>query len=380
MTERKKIVIITSQAFSLLNFRYMVLEHLIENDIEVYAMAPDFQSSDRKKLLSMGINPVEISLSRTLVNPFRLIYELFDLIIKVKKIQPTYTLTYFAKPVILGNLAAIISGVKKKYSIIEGLGNFRESLNSNMLSVVGVSILYKISLYKINKVFFTNNEDKDFFLKHSILLPKYIVMIGGIGVNLDYWCCDEVSALTNKDKDSIVFIMSARLIKLKGVLEYLDAAEIVKSRYPNTEFILLGGFDENSTTLNESDIQYYIDNEIVHWKGNVDNVKSWLCSSDIFVLPSYYGEGVPRSIQEAMACSMPIITTNWTGCKDTVEDNINGLLVPIKNVDRLSKAMIFYVENYHTVSTHGENSLRIAHEKFDEIVKSGIIVDNILKS
>ena len=158
-----------------------------------------------------------------------------------------------------------------------------------------------------------------------------------------------------KDKP-LKFIMSTRLLKSKGVLTYLKAAECIKRKLPNVEFILIGGFDDNPSSVSEGVLYYYVNKEIVDWPGNVNNVKEYLCNSDVFVLPSYYGEGVPRSIQEAMACSMPIITTDWVGCRETVNDKENGILIPIKNVDALVDAMFYYINNRKFIGVHGSKS------------------------
>jgi glycosyltransferase involved in cell wall biosynthesis len=376
MTTNKKAVVITSQAFSLINFRKEILQKMCDKGLEVYALAPDFTSADKNNLLDLGVTPVDTKIERVSLGPIRAFIELYDLTKKIKKIDADISLCYFAKPVVIGNIAAMMSGVKARFSIIEGLGNSRTSIENSFVYKLLFIAAYKIALFGSNKIFFTNKEDLSFFLTKKLINKNQSVYWGGIGVNLKYWSCDKTVIAQDKP---LKFIMSTRLLKSKGVLIYLKAAESIKRKLPNVEFILIGGFDDNPSSVSEGDLYYYVNKEIVDWSGNVNNVKEYLCNSDVFVLPSYYGEGVPRSIQEAMACSMPIITTDWVGCRETVNDKENGILIPIKNVDALVDAMFYYINNRKFIGVHGSKSRKMACEMYDVDAKTAFIVGHIVK-
>ena len=369
-----KVAIISSQAFSLINFRKEVIQEIINRGAKVYVLAPDFNNSDKNTLHELGAIPVDIELKRLSFGIVKSIIEVYKLVKVLNKIKPNASLSYFAKPVLLGNIAAIFSGIKSRFSIIEGLGNSKKLLERNIFFKIIFLLIYKLALYKSIKVFFTNTEDELFFLNNRILQKSQAVLWGGIGVNLDFWKC---ARDFDNQENNIKFIMSTRLLKSKGVLIYLKAAEIIKSQFPETRFILIGGIDDNPNSLKIEDLSYYTDRSIVEWPGNVNDVKQWLSKSDIFVLPSYYGEGVPRSIQEGMSCSMPIITTDWVGCRETVEPGLNGQLVPIKNVELLCDAMSFYVLNKKLIKSHGLMSRQIAKEKFNVKEKSKLIGEYI---
>ena len=263
-------------------------------------------------------------------------------------------------------LAALFSGVKNRSTIIEGLGSSQYLINNNNLYKYIFNYLYRMSLFKSRNIFFTNKEDEKYFLINSISTLENTFYIGGIGVDLSFWICSR----DQKNTKVITFIMSTRLLRSKGVLVYLKAAEIIKKDHAEVKFILLGGVDDNPDSLSLDDLQYLIQNNIVEYLGDVNNVKEITCGADVFVLPSYYGEGVPRSIQEAMSCSMPVITTDWTGCRDTVDNYVNGILSPVKDIQSLCLAMDYYIINRKKIKEHGDKSRAFAEENYDAYKKA----------
>lgn len=371
-----KVAIISSQAFSLLNFRKEVIQEIINRGAKVYVLAPDFNDNDKNILREFGAIPVDIKLKRLSIGVARSIIDVYNLFKVLNKIKPSTTLSYFAQPVILGNIAAFFAGVNNRFSIIEGLGNSNIKIERSIFFRIIFLISYKVALHKSIKVFFTNKEDELFFLDNRLLKKDQSVLWGGIGVDLKFWEC---SRNFDEKKKKISFIMSTRLLKSKGVLIYLKAAEKIKNQFPHTNFVLVGGLDDNPDSLKLDDLSYYTNKAIVEWPGHVNNVKQWLFDSDIFILPSYYGEGVPRSIQEAMSCSMPIITTDWVGCRETVKDGLNGQLIPIRDVESLCDAMSFYVLNQKFIKSHGLMSRKIAKENFNVHKKSNFIADYVCK-
>lgn len=155
------------------------------------------------------------------------------------------------------------------------------------------------------------------------------------------------------------------LLKEKGVFELIEAMRIVKSIHPDAHFTVLGEIDhENLGALTQETLDQLIQENIFEYPGYVENVPAWITKTSVFVLPSYR-EGVPRSTQEAMAIGRPIITTDVPGCRDTVVDGVNGFLVPKWNVDALVEKMVFFIENPEQINIMGQESYKIACEKFD---------------
>jgi glycosyltransferase involved in cell wall biosynthesis len=162
----------------------------------------------------------------------------------------------------------------------------------------------------------------------------------------------------------VTFTLVARLLGEKGIREYVAAARQVKARHPEVRFLLLGWIDSTPSAIGEAEVASWVADGIVEWPGYVD-VRPWLAQTSVFVLPSYYREGVPRSTQEAMAAGRPVITTDAPGCRETVVAGENGFLVPPRNVDSLVTAMLYFVENPQQVRIMGRNSRRLVEERFD---------------
>ena len=160
------------------------------------------------------------------------------------------------------------------------------------------------------------------------------------------------------------FLCISRLIKDKGVYEYLQAARNVKSKYPNTRFLLVGPFDSNPSALKPDELQPYIDNGIIEYFGEASDVRPYLEMCNVFVLPSYR-EGTPKTVLEAMATGRAIITTDATGCRETVTNGENGYLVPVKDIDALSYAMTDLIENPDRILQMSQKGLELVGQKFD---------------
>jgi glycosyltransferase involved in cell wall biosynthesis len=153
------------------------------------------------------------------------------------------------------------------------------------------------------------------------------------------------------------------LLREKGIVEYVNAAKIVKARHPAVRFVLLGGLDRNPGSLSEAEVNSWVALGLIEWPGHVA-VMPWLAQTSVYVLPSYR-EGVPRSTQEAMAMGLPVITTNAPGCRETVDHGVNGFLVPVRDVPALAAAMLHLIESPELISAMGLESRRLAEERFD---------------
>jgi len=373
-----KITIITSQAWSLINFRGPLIRAFIEKGFCVYTLAPDFSDETRLKISEMGAIPVDVSISRTGSNPFKDLLDIFKLMRLMRWLKSDIILAYFIKPIIYGLIAARTVGVSKAFALIEGLGSsFSPHDNSGMRGIKKffvrevVIFLYRAALKRCKRVFFLNDDDADMFRSLGVVKNAQIKRIDGIGLDLSYYSPEPVVL------SPITFIMVARMLREKGVLDFIDAIRIIKKKHISVRFILLGGVDSNPDSISKDELLGWEVEGLVEWPGNVKDVRIWLAQSSVFVLPSYYREGIPRSSQEAMAMARPIITTDWTGCRDTVEHGKNGFLVPIKNPVALADAMEKFICCPDLIDSMGRAGRLIAESRFNVKKINAIIIDSI---
>ena len=361
----KKIAIIVNEVSTLLHFRKELVLDLVKEGYEVFCLAEGYEPSTKEIIVSWGTKPVEHNLKRSNLNPLADIIEVFKLIKALKEIAPDIVLTCFVKPVIFASLAAKLAGIKKRVGMIEGLGyaftpsTEKKGLKAKIIKFLQIQ-LYKIALPTLDKVLFLNPDDQRDLLIENNIKVKSTEILGGIGVNLDYYRYFEP-----KIKSDVSFIFLGRLLREKGIFEFLEAAKVVKKEKPNTQFLVLGQIDkQNPTAMSEEKLQEYIDANIIEYLGYVKNVPDYIEKVDVFVLPSYR-EGVPKSTQEAMAMGKVILTTDVPGCRETVVDGVNGFLVPLFSAEKLVEKMLELINKPILVRSMGIESRRIAEEKFD---------------
>ena len=366
MKLNKKIIIIGTVASSFYGFRADLIRTLLKKGHQVYAFTSEYTTEDLKKIEKLGATPITYTLNRGGLNPLADIVATYRLSKKIKTINPDIVFSYFSKPVIFGTLAAKLAQVPRVIGMLEGLGyTFTEqseglSKKTQLIKKIQV-FLYKIALPQLDQLIFLNPDDpKDLIEKYTINV-KNIEVLGGIGLNLQDYPYQPLSDIHLPLK----FLFIGRLLKEKGIHEFVQAAKLVKKTYPDTEFTVLGAVDHhNLGTLQQTELNSLISSNIIQYPGHVSNIKDWIADSHVFVLPSYR-EGVPRSTQEAMAIGRAIITTDVPGCRETVEDGVNGFLVPKWDPEALAEKMIYFIEHPEQVRLMGAESSKIAVEKFD---------------
>lgn len=375
---KPSIAIISNQAFSLINFRGSLINKLFNSGYRVWCLAPDFNEGLRQKIFELGGMPVDFDISRTGMNPFRDILDALKLAALLRKLKPKTTLTYFIKPVIYGTFGAWLAKVPHRVAMVEGLGYiFTNDENDRLpfkrkLLQNAVLILYKLAFKLSHRVILLNTDDISFLVGSNILSASKVSHLDGIGIDLKEW------ALRPPVLNPICFLLAARLLKQKGIVEFAMAAKTIRVTYPAARFIVLGGLDPNPSGLKLSEINKLVVECGIEWHGHV-SVKEWLENASVFVLPSYYREGLPRSILEAMALGKPIITTDSPGCRETVREEFNGYLIPIRNSDALIGAMEKFIINPDLISKMGSQSRLIAEERFD-VNKINDLLLKILKA
>lgn len=298
------------------------------------------------------------------MNPLRDVVDMLRLVVLLRQLKADMTLAFAFKPVIYGTLAAWLAQVPLRFATIEGLGYVfsptkgAERLKRKMLKAV-VVLLLAVALHRAEGVFFLNKDDLVELTERHILPPPKAILLGGIGVDLSEW------AVAPPVTKPVTFLLAARLLREKGVIEYARAAKLIKQRHPRTRFILLGSLDTNPGALSRREIEEWTADGTLEWPGHVPDVRPWLAQTSVFVFPSYYREGVPRITQEAMAMARPVITTDAPGCRETVIDGKNGFLVPVRNAGALADAMERFILQPGLIDRMGRASRSIAEERFD---------------
>lgn len=364
----KKIALIGTAGSSFYGFRADLIRSLVANGHQIYAFTSEYTEDCLERIKALGAEPVTYQLSRGGLNPFADLKTIIELKRKIIDIKPDVIFSYFTKPVVYGSLAARLSHTPKIIGMIEGLGTpftihkNGQSLKVKLIRFIQVS-LYKIVFPFLDKIIFLNPDDPiDLIQKNNIKAKKNAVqMLGPIGLNLE-----EYEYKKWDETQQVSFIFIARLLAEKGIFDYLEAAKIVKHKYPNVTFKIIGGLDtENPYGLTKQQLDEVIATGVIEYPGFVTDVAKRIQDSAVFVLPSYYREGVPRSTQEAMAIGRPVITTDVPGCRETVVDGLNGFLVPKWDPKALAEKMCYFIENPEQINIMGLEGYRIAQENFD---------------
>ncbi len=367
-----KIIIIGSYAPFLINFRGPLLEAMVKKGHTVFACAPSASNEIKDRLKEMGVIYQDIYIDRTGINPVRDIKTILSFILLFKKLKPDFVLSYTVKPVLYGSIGAKMCGIPHIFSMITGAG-YLFSGNSLKQKIIGfiARTLYKVSLRFNKKVFFQNPDDCNMYYQLGLLKAQnQAILINGSGVDIDYYYPVPLP-------DNISFLLIARLLYDKGLVEYVNAARIIKQKHPEITFTLVGWIDDNPNSIRKSDLQRWIDDGIIEYLGRLEDVRPAIAASSVYVLPSYYREGTPRTILEAMAMGRPIITTDAPGCRETVIEGQNGFLIPVKNVDALVGAIKKFINDNSLIKKMGQESRKIAMEKYDVKKVNEVILETM---
>jgi len=364
-----KFLIISSYLPSILRFRSKLLETIQKQDMEIHIFAPDLENffEEKSKLERLGYYVYDIPMQRTGSNPIVDLNTLRSMYTLIKKIKPDYVLSYTIKPVIYGTLAAWLAKVPYRYALITGLGyafQHVESQSKRSIFQKLVHSLYQQALLRTHKVFFQNQDDLELFRDLKILNTHTpAIIVNGSGVDITDFNIVPLP-VNAENKTKISFLLIARLLADKGVREYVQAAKIIKYRYPHVEFNLVGWIDTNPTAITQTELNHWINDNILNYWGRLSDVKPAIAESSIYVLPSYR-EGTPRTVLEAMAMGRAIITTDAPGCRETVVHGDNGFMVEVKSVESLVNAMERLITQPELIVKMGQRSREIVVHKYD---------------
>lgn len=355
-----KVMFITAATFTIPWFREDMLKEFTRRADEVVVLGNEPLDKWSEYFEAIGVRYIPYNVSRNGLSPvedLKTYRELHDLIVAEK---PDKVLTNFVKANVYGCIAAHRAGIEDIFVMMGGLGSvFHGDDTKSKLARKFVVAGYRASLKYAKKIFFQNDEDSNLLVSLRLVERDQVVRINGSGVNTEHFPQRPLP-----DKPSFVFI--GRLVRGKGVMEYLEAAKMVKREYPEAEFNLVGPYDTNPSALKSEDIQPYIDNGTVVYHGEQKDVRPYLEAASVFVLPSYYGEGTPKSALEAMSTGRPLIVADAVGCREVVEDDLNGYLVEPKSVSALVDAMCKMIsKDDDSIATMGKASRGMAMECFD---------------
>lgn len=361
-----RILVIGTYAPSLTNFRGPLLRSITDLGHNVVTCANgDGDEITIKQLDLMGIEYHGLAVDRGGINPLSDLRYLFQLLKLMRDVKPDIILAYTIKPVIYGLLASRVLSIPRRYAMIEGLGYaFTEQGQKTNLrrktATVFARVLYRLALPYAIRVFVLNPDDEDWLQDTNLVKSEQCSLLNGIGVDLDHYT--QVSPPTGPTS----FLLIARLLKDKGVVEYAEAAKILKDKYPDIVFRLVGRLDEGKPdSVDVQQLEQWQRDGYLEYAGSTNDVRPFLRDTSVYVLPSYYREGTPRTILEAMATGRAIITTDAPGCRETVVEGENGFLIPVRDVPALTVAMERLIQQPRLVERMGQRSREIAVEKYD---------------
>ncbi|KSV84196.1 glycosyl transferase [Sinorhizobium fredii USDA 205] len=361
---RRVIAIVASLAASLTLFRLELLKRLASAGHDVIAFAPEDDPRVEQALAEIGVRFIRIPMARTGLNPLEDIRTFWSLRQHFKRVKPDMIIPYTMKPIIYAGIAARTLGIKERCFLVTGLGHVFSEVGGRSFKALAIRHLcvrlYRMAFRRATVVFVYNDADAEDIRRYH-MLPDAVspTMVHGSGVDLEHF------AFAQPTGGGPVFLMVARLLRDKGVVEYIEAARIVRRSFPDARFQLLGHFDSNPTAISREDINDWISEGILDYLGTTDDVRPYLVACNVFVLPSYYREGIPRSILEALATGRPVITTDLPGCRDTVEPGVNGMTVKPLDVMALADAMALFARDPDLSESMGRRSRELAEKKFD---------------
>ena len=355
-----RILVIASYTPSLINFRGLLLKLFRDLGHEVLTCSPDPDDETLSNLGELGIRHIDFPLRRAGLNPLHDLRTLSSLRRIMRRERPDHVLAYTIKPVIYGCLAARKERVPHVHAMITGLGTSFQGRSPWRRALTNlVCYLYRSALKGCEKVIFQNPDDSALFVGRSLVDPTHVAIVNGSGIDLEHFA---YAPLSNQPAPS--FLLIARLIREKGVEVFAEAARKVKACHPNAVFRIVGYFESHPTAIKEEEMTSWAEEGTLEFLGAHKDVRGPITEAAVYCLPSYR-EGMPRSVLEALAIGRPIITTDAPGCRETVNQGVNGFLVPVGDIDALAEAMSEFCQNPGRMKTMGAHSRAMAESRFD---------------
>ena len=356
----RNIVVVASLTRSLTNFRRDLLREIAQSGPHtVTACAPEDDPAVAAELADMGIDFETVPMRRAAADPLSDLRTLLALRRIFRKRQADIVIAYTQKPIVYGGLAARSTGARF-HALQSGLGYTFSEENKSAGLRQAVTFLYRAALAKAETVFVFNDADEADMRRLGMIRPgQRVVRVAGSGVDPQRYPQMPVP------DGPTVFLLVARLMRDKGLEDYAAAARTLRERHPELEFRVLGPFDPNPASISKAQLDTWVESGAIRYLGETDDVRPHLADCSVFVLPSYHREGLPRSILEAMSTGRAVITTDMPGCRDTVEEGVNGFLVPPRDPDALIRAAERFAADPGLAGAMGERSRERVLERFD---------------
>ncbi|WP_299826440.1 glycosyltransferase family 4 protein [uncultured Pontibacter sp.] len=351
-----RIAIVINTSWNIYNFRLGLIKALLTEGHEVVAIAPEDAYSER--LVAAGCQFLPVAMEQG-TNPFTDMQLIWRLYRAYKKTKPDVVLHYTIKPNIYGAIAAHWAGIPA-INNVSGLGTV--FITKDYISSIALK-LYKFSFKYPAWVFFQNHDDRRLFMRNKLVRAGITEVLPGSGINLKAF----VPAPGYKRNSPFVFLMVARVLYDKGVVEFVEASKLVQEKYPNVKCQLLGQVDEKSRSgIKNEKLQEWLATGVIEYLGATDNVAGVIAKADCVVLPSYR-EGTPRTLLEAAAMAKPLIATNVPGCREVVQQGVNGYLCKLRSAPDLADKMQQMLDlSDKELEQMGSASRQLAVTRFDE--------------
>lgn len=356
MISRKTILISINTSWNIYHFRAGLIDTLKKQGYQIITAAPI--DNYTHKLRAIVERHIDLPMQNAGTSPLQDILLFFRYLRILREVRPAVILTYTIKPNIYGALAARLLGIPI-INNVSGLGT--AFIHNNWITSI-VKQLYRFAFKSSECVFFQNPEDRNLFINLGLVETEKTALLAGSGVNLDYF-----KPVPKPLSGDLSFVLIARLLWDKGVGEYVAAARIVKAKYPQVLFQLVGPLGvENKTAITRDVVDAWVQESVIEYLGETDDVRDVIAAQDCVVLPSYR-EGMSRVLLEAAAMGKPLIATNVAGCKEVVEDGINGLLCCMQDEDDLAKKILEFIDLLDEQRRDmGIASRKKAEQQFDE--------------
>jgi glycosyltransferase involved in cell wall biosynthesis len=327
----------------------------------VTAVSDEFHPSMSETLGLWGADFHAVPFARTGMNPVADAATVHALTQLMRSVRPDTYFGYTIKPSTYGMLAARLAGVRRRAAMITGVGYALSDGRGMRRRVArsGVEILCRGTLRLADRIVFQNPDDQALFVRRHLVRADKTARVNGSGVDLDHF------SMTPQARGPLTFLLLTRLLRDKGIVEYVEAARQIKRRHPDVRFLLVGPLDPNPSSIKRVELDAWTAEGVIEWPGAVSDVRPIIAASNVAVLPSSYGEGTPRAILEAMAMGRAVVTTDAPGCRETVVDGENGLLVAPRDPNSLAQAMMRFVVDPTLAVGMGAASRRLAERRFD---------------
>jgi len=355
-----RVLVIGGISRSLINFRGKMLESMLAAGHQVFACSGEVEDDVVEKLARNGVEFRPVPLQRRGTNALDDYGYLQSLRSIIADVKPDVVLCYTVKPVVYGSIAASKCKVPLIAAMITGAGAAQPggSIKQRIVGAIARR-LYSIALRNVDVIFFQNASDEAMFRRYRLIRDCRAVQIAGSGVDIEHYHADAPPTAP------VTFLLIARLLINKGVLDFVSAAELVQRKHgESARFILVGPFESGSGGVSRDDLTRWQRKGIIDYRGALDDVRAVISEASVYVLPSYR-EGTPRTVLEAMSMGRPVITTDVPGCRDTVVDGENGYLVPVRDPVALAGAMERFLSNPTSISEMGHLGRKLAQRKYD---------------